>query len=322
MTEIASAPTTPGAQTETSQTPSQPQPGATSSKQETLRAKLWRLIQSKVQASGYRTAAVVVGWSLVVLAFLLLLPIAYLCWYVLPPLLWAWAHRSLWYWIPAVFGFLFLWLPPIWGAMAATYFTGLVVDLSLSLQGPEEHKAQQDVRQTEEDAMRSLEQTDKEGLVPLLKYSRAQLLAYYQMNMKQATGSFVNSVVAMWLGFALLLMGVALFVGPVERVGLNRPTSDIKILVMGGAAIIEFISALFLWVYQSTVAQLTYFYSTQMHSHTAILCFRMASTMEHSKEDDAKRAIIDKVMDWNLMPERPQVRGAKGLLSVLSKSGS
>lgn len=256
------------------------------------------------------------------LAFLLLLPIAYLCWYVFPPYLWAWAHKSLWHWIPAVFGFLFLWMPPIWGAMGASSLAGFVVDLSLSIQEAEVHKAQQAVRETEEDAMRSLEQTDKEGLLPLLKYSRAQLLAYYQMNMNQAKGSFVNSVVAMWLGFALLLMGVALFVGPVERVGLNRPTGDIKTLVMGGAAIIEFISALFLWVYQSSVAQLTYFYSAQMHSHTAILCFRMASTMESSKEDDAKSAIIDKVLDWNLMPERPQVRGAKGLLSVLSKSGS
>jgi hypothetical protein len=317
MSEMGSAPATSGAETGSSQVP----PNAAGARQETIGEKIRRLARPTTEKAKGSKIVVILGWSLVALAFLLLLPLAYLCWYFLPPYLWGWATKAAWHWIAAVFGFLFIWMPPIWGAMAASSLTGFVVDLSLSAQEAAVHKAQQDVRETEEDAIRRLEQTDTAGLLPLLKYSRAQLFAYYQMGLNQAKGSFFNSVVAMWLGFGLLLIGVALFVGPVEKIGLKRPPStDIEVVVMGGAAIIEFVSALFLWVYQSSIAQLTFFYNSQMHSHTSILCFRIASTMDQQKADDAKRAIIDKVLDWNLRPERPKLRGGKGMLSVLSKA--
>src|SRR5262245_53474752 len=52
--------------------------------------------------------ALVVGWSVVALAFLISIPAAYLCWYFVPPHLWKWANEVLWRWIPAFFGFLFL----------------------------------------------------------------------------------------------------------------------------------------------------------------------------------------------------------------------
>src|SRR5215475_3403254 len=48
--------------------------------------------------------ALVVGWSIVALAFLISIPAAYLCWYFLPPHLWKWANEVWWHWIPAFFG--------------------------------------------------------------------------------------------------------------------------------------------------------------------------------------------------------------------------
>ena len=157
------------------------------------------------------------------------------------------------------------------------------------------------------------------GLLPLLKYSRAQLDAYYEIGLKQTRGSFFNAVLAMWLGFVLLLVGIWLYVGPVEQLGLTRPPQNFNVLILSGAAIVEFISALFLWVYRSTIAQLTYYYRLQMHSHTSILCFRMASTME--KADDTKRAIIESVLGWTATPERPPLPGAKGLRNLMSGVG-
>jgi hypothetical protein len=260
------------------------------------------------------------GWTLVILAFVLLLPIAYFCWYVLPGELWTFAQQKWWHWVPAFFGYLFLFAIPIWAAIGALSLAGFVADLSLAIEDEAVQDAQQAVRETEEDAIRRLEQTDAAGLLPLLKYSRAQLDAYYAVGLNQTRRSFFNAVLAMWLGFILLLVGIALYVGPVDRIGITRPGQDFQIVILSGAVIIELVSALFLWVYRSTTAQLTYYYRRQMHSHTAILCFRIASTME--RPDETKRAIIDKMLDWDDLPERPPVTGAKGIRSLLPSGGS
>lgn len=262
----------------------------------------------------------IIGWSMVLLAYIAVLPFAYVCWYLLPPQIWAWANELWWHWIPAFFGFVFLYAIPIWAAMLANAFAHFIADLSLSVEEKVIEEAQKSVRETEEDALARLEQTDTAGLLPLLKYSRAQLDAYYAVGLSQTKKSFFNSVLAMWLGFLLLLIGIAMYIAPIERIGLSRPTEDFQILILSGAAIIEFISALFLWVYRSTTAQLTYFYNRQIHSHTSILCFRMASTMQQEQADEAKRAIIDKVLSQTIEPERPPVVGAKGMRSLLPKS--
>jgi len=266
--------------------------------------------------------AMVVGWCIVVLAFLISIPAAYFCWYFLPPHLWKWANEVWWHWIPSFFGFLCLFGIPIWAVMGALSLTGFVTEVSLSIEDAAVHKHQQAVRETEDEAIGRLEETDKEGLLPLLKYSRVQLHAYYEIGLRQTRGSFFNSVLAMWLGFILLLVGVAMYVGPVEKIGLKVPGQDFRILVMGGGVIIEFISVLFLWVYRSSKAQLTHFYNRQMNAHTSILCFRIASTMEKAKADDTRGAIVNKVLDWTSTPERQPIVGAKGLSYLLGSGGS
>jgi hypothetical protein len=266
-----------------------------------------------------RPRTVLIGWTIVGLAFLLLIPVAFIFWYFLPLRLWEWANAGIWHWVPAFFGFSLLFAIPIWGAMGAMALAGFFADVSLAIEDSALHRAQKTVRETEQEAIDRLEQTDAAGLLPLLKYSRAQLDAYYEIGLKQTRGSFYNAVVAMWLGFMLLLVGIALYVGPVEMLGLTRPPQDFNILVLSGAAIVEFISALFLWVYRSTTAQLTYYYKLQMHNHTSILCFRMASTMQQA--DEPKRVIIEKLLEWTTTPERPPLVGAKGLRTLLPGTG-
>ncbi|ABM35784.1 TRADD-N-associated membrane domain-containing protein [Polaromonas naphthalenivorans] len=268
-----------------------------------------------------RPKIVILAWAVVVLVFLLLLPLAYLAWFQLPGRLWAFANEQWWHWIPAFLGFIAIVFIPLWAVMGAIALAGFLADISLSIEHAAIQDAQRVVRETEQDAISRLELTDVAGLLPLLKYSRAQLDAYYAIGLNQTRKSFFNAVLAMWLGFILLLIGIALYVGPVEKLGLTRPQQDFQILILSGAAIIEFVSALFLWVYRSTTAQLTYYYKRQMHSHTSILCFRMATTIQTlEKSDEIKKAIIEKVLDWNEMPERPPLVGAKGLRSLLPAS--
>ena len=265
-----------------------------------------------------RPKFLVVGWVIVALAFILLIPAAYVSWYLLPMLLWE-AINQWWHWIPAYFGFMILLAIPIWVALLAVSVSNFFADISLAVEDASLQEAQTNVLETEQEAINRLEQTDAAGLLPLLKYSRAQLDAYYEIGLKQTRGSFFNAVLAMWLGFILLLIGIALYVGPVEKLGLTRPPQDFNVLILSGAAIVELISALFLWVYRNTIAQLTYYYRLQMHSHTAILCFRMASSMQQA--DETKRAIIENVLGRTLLPERPPPVGAKGLRALLTTSG-
>ena len=55
-----------------------------------------------------RPKTVLFGWVIVALAFLLVLPVSYFCWYILTPLLWEWSNAQWYHWIPAFFAFIAL----------------------------------------------------------------------------------------------------------------------------------------------------------------------------------------------------------------------
>jgi len=76
------------------------------------------------------------------------------------------------------------------------------------------------------------------------------------------------------------------------------------------------VSALFLWVYRSSTGQLTYFYNRQIHTHNVVMCFRIASSMENS--DEAKRSIVDKVLDRTWEVNQPVPVGAKWFGKLVS----
>jgi hypothetical protein len=236
-------------------------------------------------------------------------------WVRLAPVIWHWGAGSALQFLGAAVAYLLmLVLPPIF-LLFVLQLSGYVASLGVARDEARIRHAQQNLRDTEEAALRKLDKSDEAGLLPLLRYSRAQLEAYYEIGLSQTRRSFRNAVIAMWLGFLLLAMGVFLYVGPAERLGLQRPGPDFNILIVSSAVIVEMISALFLWIYRSTTGQLTYYYRLQMRSHTSILCFRIASSMEES--DGAKRAIIDSILDSTLAPERPPPAETAGLRSLM-----
>jgi hypothetical protein len=261
----------------------------------------------------------VLAWILATAVLFLVVPVAYTSWWVGVPYLSAWPSGNWLLWIPAAFGIFLLAFVPIWFLMLALYLLGYVADLSLSVEEESIRAAQNSVEESELEAIRRFENTDGAGLLPLLTYSRAQLDAYYKIGLSQTRRSFFHGIVAMWLGFVLLLSGLALYIVPLDKLGLNPPTQDFKMLLLSGAAIIEFISALFLWMYRSTTAQLTYLYDRQMYSHTAILCFRMSSTIEKEKGDETRAAIVTKLLDWHAKPDRPAIPSGGGLAALLPR---
>jgi hypothetical protein len=176
-------------------------------------------------------------------------------------------------------------------------------------------QAREKAREIEDAVLRELENKDEAGLLHLQRYSRAQLEAYYQMGLQQTRRSFINATIAMWLGFLILLAGISIYIGLFAGWGLKQPSGDFNTIVLASATIVEVIAALFLWVYRSTIAQLTFYYRLQMQSHTSILCFRMADMMENP--DPAIREIIGHLLRTSLAPERPDATDTKGLRTLL-----
>jgi hypothetical protein len=257
------------------------------------------------------------------------LALAWACWFVLLPGLWFDdAGRSILRVasfgdvlrvLGTLVGSVVLAVMPVWGWMLAYGLTDVLLEATLGGEKADLARARERVRETEDDALRRLEKTDQAGLLPLLRYSRAQLDAYYAMGLGQTRRAFLNAALAMWLGFLLLLGGIALYLGPVERLGLVRPPGDFHWLILASAVVIEVISALFLWVYRSTVGQLTFYYRLQMQGHSAIMGFRIATTMSDS--DAAKRAVIDKLLAAGPAPERPAPMSARGLAGLVAGQG-
>lgn len=237
-----------------------------------------------------------VGWIYVALVFLLVLPAFYIFWFVMIPDLWNWMLEGWWHFLPAFFGFVFLFAIPIWVVMHGITTANKLLDIYFTIEDSDAKEARENARETEDEAIQRFRGSDTGDLLQLLKNSRSDLEAYYTTGINQSRRSFRNSVLAMWLGFILLFCGLALYVAPVEQIGINIPDpATFNYLIIGGAAIIEFISALFLWVYRSTSVQLNNLYDREMHTHTVVLCYKIASTLKDS--DESKKAIIEKVMD-------------------------
>lgn len=166
------------------------------------------------------------------------------------------------------------------------------------------------------------ELSDKAGLIELIRYSRLQLEAYYTVGLVQTRYGFRNSTIAMWLGFVLLFVGISWAIFPLERLmGIteqaNKTSANVIILV--SAAVIEFISAMFLWVYRSSMGQLTYFYDRQMYTHTALLCYQMADQMQQTT-DETKQLIVASLLSHSPSPDRPAAPGSRIIEAFLTRS--
>lgn len=162
-----------------------------------------------------------------------------------------------------------------------------------------------------------LKASDSTGLVALVQYSRIQLEAYYRIGLSQTEGSFKYSVIAMWIGFGVIMLGIVIRVVDLQRFGLQPPDTDISTLVIMAGAIIEVISALFLWVYRNSIRQFTYFYNRQMHSHSVLVCQKIAETM--AAPDDVRKMIIERVLDATWKAEQDSLPTGKALLSFGTK---
>jgi hypothetical protein len=263
----------------------------------------------------WRTSALIICFLGIPLGFLGV----WYVWFRVIPIVWQWGFGPLsWQAIPAILALSFLAFLPMWLPIGPAIGVKKILSLYLADQDAQLEEAQGKVRHAESMIETKTEESEKEGLMPLIRYSREQLEAYYRIGLSQTRKSFFNSVIAMWIGFIIIVSGILQYVVPLQQFGLNPPSQDINVLVIAGGSITEIISALFLWVYRNSIGQLTYFYNRQMHIHNVLFCFRIAATME--KSDDTKKLIVEKVMEQIWTPERPGLVGSEGLRKLIAKA--
>lgn len=220
--------------------------------------------------------------------------LGFYCWWDWLPRLLSWGFEPIsWKAIFAGIGAIYLVIIPL------IPLAPLSVGLSAIL-GMYAKEADNRVKQQIDEAMlgqdeleKNLQAEDVHGLVKLIRYSRLQLQAYYRIGLSQTQRSFRYSVIAMWIGFLVIVAGVVSYLIPASFLS-TTPVAPAQQFALLGGLIIELISAAFLWVYKSSINQLTYFYDRQQLNHNALLSFSVAETM--TDKDAAKLKIVDRLL--------------------------
>lgn len=146
-------------------------------------------------------------------------------------------------------------------------------------------------------------------LVKLMQYANDELAVYFELGRSQARKSFRFAMLAMGLGFMLLIGGLAVQFAPLPA-GVNAAAiGDVENVLLGSGAVIEFIAVMFLWMYRSTMGQLTYFFDRQMYRHDVLACQWMATHGSGKTEEERAvvKLIVEKVLDRRWKPERPPI---------------
>lgn len=231
------------------------------------------------------------------------------CWLDWLPRLWSWGFEpASWRAIFSVIGAIYLVIIPFLPFVPAT--EGINVILRLYAKDADDRIRQQinEAMLGQDELEKHLQAEDTHGLVKLVRYSRLQLQAYYQIGLSQTQRSFRYSVIAMWIGFFVIVAGVVSYLIPAS-VFPSSPTAPAQQFALLGGLIIELISAAFLWVYKSSINQLTYFYERQHLNHNALLSFGIAESM--TDKDSAKLKIVDRLL--SNPTQAPQAQSPKSM---------
>jgi len=285
-----------------------------------------KLIKEKPAA---RNLAIVISAICIPLS----LVVVWIAWFKLLPPLWTWSFGTLGFkfilnYIIGFFAVIVLAALPVYAPVGAFLMFAKVLSLYAEIETEELDQAldRDDREQTyaenelKEDLVGRLK--DNSGLVSLLRYSRVQMKAYYKIGLTQTQRSFRYSLIAMWIGFTVILLGILLQVVDVEllsKIGIRRLETNVTALVILSGAIIEVISAFFLWVYRTSIKQLNYFYNRQMYNHSVLMCHRISETMKEEDSKDTKKAIVEKILDKTWALEIDKLPTGEKLLSFGSK---
>ncbi len=248
--------------------------------------------------------------------------LAYVCWFRAIPFLYGWGFdnwgfKIIWKSVLAILAFFYLSFIPLLPFFAVPYILDFLSELTFRQEVRSARNAQKEIEG-------QLSGVDSHQVVLVLRYSREVLKEYYALGMDQAQRSYRYALIAMWLGFVVLLIGVGDQLGwlaaafPELGSAKEGKVSSSELVLLTGA-VMEFIAGAFLWVYRTSLEQLIYFYRRQYSLHKTLLAERLARGMTQ-KNDEASLAIIHKLMEES---EDLKVEAAKsgGIAELLKRFG-
>lgn len=226
------------------------------------------------------------------------------------PSLWKWGFEPLtWRAILSVFGAIYLIIFPF----APFWFTEKSISGIFSLYAKEaeaEYYAKLDeIEKKQSNYENILEENDIEGLIPLITYSRIELEQYHRIGLNQTQKSYRYSIIAMWIGFIIIAFGIITYIIPNKYINPALINGNFQILTIASGIITELISALFLWIYKSSIGRLTYFYNRQVFIHNALFAYKISKTMTDS--DSAKRIIVEKILEFGIASNKENLTKEK-----------
>jgi hypothetical protein len=222
------------------------------------------------------------------------------------PSLWKWGFEPLtWRSILSVFGALYLIIFPF----IPLIFTEDSISGIFSLYAKEaeaEYYAKLDeIEKKQSNYENILEENDIEGLIPLITYSRIELEQYHRIGLNQTQKSYRYSIIAMWIGFLIIAFGILTYIIPNKYINPDLINGNFQILTIASGIITELISALFLWIYKSSIGRLTYFYNRQVFIHNALFAYKISKTMTDS--DSAKKIIVEKILEFGIASNKESI---------------
>lgn len=133
---------------------------------------------------------------------------------------------------------------------------------------------------------------DDRSFPSLLKVNQAQVYEYHGITKHQAENAYRNSQIAMGAGLIILILATA------AAVALQNNASRILLGSIAGlgVAFSAYITATYLKVYQSTLAQLNFYFRQPLVNSYLLSAERLTGDMSAEQRDDMRARIIDAML--------------------------
>ncbi|MCO5266082.1 MAG: hypothetical protein M9948_09435 [Lentimicrobium sp.] len=259
-------------------------------------AKEWLLEWVKFQNSKVRMTVII---SLILLLIITTAVAVYYCIFIWLPMLWNWGFDPpTWRGIFSVLGAIYLFIGPF----IPFFLIGDIISGIFKLYATDAEKEFSsrinEINEKQSNYESILGETDTEGLIPLVTFSRIELEQYYKIGLTQTQRSYQYSILAMWFGFFIIAFGILSYIVPATFINKDFVSGNLQILTIGSGIITELVSALFLWIYKSSINRLTYFYNRQVFIHNTLLAFKISGSMKDA--DKARMLIVEKILEFGL----------------------
>ncbi|TVR48465.1 MAG: hypothetical protein EA425_14555 [Puniceicoccaceae bacterium] len=134
-----------------------------------------------------------------------------------------------------------------------------------------------------------------QGLVALVKFSQERLSVYHRQAQRQAQRSYRHCIVAMWVGFLVILLSIAAaltdFLPRAEAAQISP-----EMLTFAAGLVLEGVAALFFWMYRATTREMNRYHRGQLFLHSVLIAERITAQMK--EPDPARVRLVEAILTY------------------------